>query len=285
METQVSIPPHLVPGRQFIDMPFDPEWAIRRIERFMKRYAKQTLFNGPWIIGSSGGLDSTTVIDLAVTVFGPEKVVVALVPYGAIRLIKSTAMLAYAHFGIPQKNVYQVNIRPAVDGLTKKLAWHEELEGSEGLFGDIITGERVIALNYLAKLLGGQVLGTKNRTDRFIGHTSPICYQSNLEVIAWLYKSHVWQIAKALGVPEEIIAQQPSTGLWTGQTDQGELGASYQEIDQVLYALYDRKKKPSWIERKGIAPKTIRMVIDRVGKYSDKSNLPVILGDANWWER
>ena len=74
---------------------------------------------------------------------------------------------------------------------------------------------------------------------------------ADIQPIVHLYKTEIFQIAKEMGIPEAIINKPPSAGLWEGQSDEGELGLSYAEIDSSLISLERREwKSVSPVERK-----------------------------------
>ncbi len=109
-------------------------------------------------------------------------------------------------------------------------------------FGNIMARVRMIILFDLAKKHSALVCGTENKSEHLLGYFTRFGDEaSDIEPIAHLYKTQVYQLAKSLGVPQEIIDQKPSAGLWTGQTDENEFGFTYEEADQVLSLYFDKK--------------------------------------------
>src|SRR5262249_3205873 len=91
-----------------------------------------------------------------------------------------------------------------------------------------------------------------------------------------LYKTQVWALAAAIGVPDAIIRKQPSADLWTGQTDEAELGFGYREVDQLLYMMVDLRYARAELWGAGFAEPFVRRVADMVRQSQFKRRLPVI---------
>ena len=95
-------------------------------------------------------------------------------------------------------------------------------------------------------------VGTSNKTENLLGYTT--IFGDNaaaLHPIADLYKCQIRQLSRALGVPDSILAKAPSADLWAGQTDEGELGFSYDQADQILYLLVDQRYTPEEVIARG----------------------------------
>ena len=97
---------------------------------------------------------------------------------------------------------------------------------------------RMATLYYLAQSRNALVLGTGNRAEMMVGYFTKYGDGGvDLEPLGELYKHEVRQLARVLGVPEPLITRPPTAGLWPGQTDEGELGITYDELDAILAAL------------------------------------------------
>lgn len=108
--------------------------------------------------------------------------------------------------------------------------------------GNIMARVRMIILFDLAKKHNALVCGTENKTEYLLGYFTRFGDEaSDIEPIKHLYKTQVYQLAKHLGVPDQIINRRPTAGLWSSQTDEGEFGFSYEEADNVLYLYSDKK--------------------------------------------
>jgi NAD+ synthase len=102
---------------------------------------------------------------------------------------------------------------------------------------------------------------------------------SDLEPIRGLYKTQVWALARALGLPAPIIEQAPTAGLWEGQTDEGELGFSYQQADLILSAAMDEHLTVDEIAAKGVPRDVVVQVLERVTSNEFKHRLPHVYGE------
>ncbi|MCK4470927.1 MAG: NAD(+) synthase, partial [Anaerolineae bacterium] len=97
---------------------------------------------------------------------------------------------------------------------------------------------RMVTLYYLAQSRNYLVLGSGNRTEIEVGYyTKHGDGGVDLLPLGSLYKTQVWELARELGVPQQVIERPPSAGLWPGQTDEGEMGITYRELDRVLAAI------------------------------------------------
>jgi NAD+ synthase len=99
------------------------------------------------------------------------------------------------------------------------------------------------------------VCGTSNRSEYLLGYCTKFGDNAaDIQPILHLYKSDVYVMAKEIGIPEPIIKKAPSAGLWEGQSDEKEIGLSYDQIDTALRALEDRNWEPkSATEKKVLA--------------------------------
>ena len=187
------------------------------------------------VIGLSGGIDSAVVTKLCADAIGPEKVLNVFMPTLVTPFDDYRATLDLANlFGTEYK---VVNVQPAVDALAAVLLTDKETPLENG---NIAARCRMIVLYNLAKKRNYIVIGTSNRSELMMGYFTKYgdggC---DVMPMAGLYKTEVRQIAKAIGVPDDIIAKPPSAGLWEGQTDESEMGITYAHLDRILYGIYD----------------------------------------------
>jgi NAD+ synthase len=121
------------------------------------------------------------------------------------------------------------------------------------------------------------VLGTSNKTELLLGYgTLHGDMASAINPIGDLYKTQVWALARFVGVPEEIVAKNPSADLFVGQTDESDLGFTYREVDDLLYRMVDERWSTSELEAAGFAPAFVRRVSEMVRNSQFKRRLPVI---------
>jgi NAD+ synthase len=97
---------------------------------------------------------------------------------------------------------------------------------------------RMTTLYYVANLCRGIVLGTGNKSESMIGYFTKYGDGGvDLKPISQLYKHEVRAVASAIGVPQAVIDRPPSAGLWAGQTDEKEIGLTYDQLDAALAAI------------------------------------------------
>jgi NAD+ synthase len=181
------------------------------------------------LLGMSGGLDSSVTAVLCERALGP----------GARGLILP------CHSN-PQDEAHALLVAERFDISAEKI----DLSGAFDLMVDILPpGDklaeanlkprlRMIALYYYANNLGYLVVGSGNKSELMVGYFTKYGDGAvDLLPLGGLYKTQVRQLATDLGIPQEIIDKPPSAGLWQGQTDEGELGISYEELDSALIAL------------------------------------------------
>jgi NAD+ synthase len=118
------------------------------------------------------------------------------------------------------------------------------------------------------------VIGTSNKTEALLGYgTLHGDMAAALQPIGDLYKSQLRAVARELGVPEEIVRKPPSADLWPGQTDEGELGSSYEDLDRALFALVDRRWTVDRCVRAGLERPLVEWVERRVARMEFKRQL------------
>jgi hypothetical protein len=124
------------------------------------------------------------------------------------------------------------------------------------------------------------VLVERNGYTVFCGNTKYGDGGVDILPIGHLYKTQVRQLARFVGVPEKIIDKPPSAGLWKGQTDEGEIGLSYEEIDKILHCLHDRRMSVSQtVKVLKTRKKYVQMIMDMMKASEHKRRLPPIPSD------
>jgi NAD+ synthase len=147
-------------------------------------------------------------------------------------------------------------------------------------WGNWMARTRMCVLYDLSAKYQGLVVGTSNRTEMLVGYFTQ--YGDGacaFEPIGHLYKSEVWDMARYLGIPEQIITKAPTADLWSGQTDEGELGITYPRLDTILYAMTEtRLSEPEMLER-GITQAEIHLVSRLMSRSAFKRQLPPLISD------
>ena len=125
--------------------------------------------------------------------------------------------------------------------------------------------QRMICQYALARFLNGLVVGTENLSEYYLGyftlHGDQAC---DISPIAGLFKTQVYELARYLGVPNWIIEKKPTAGFWPGQTDEAELGFSYEKADPILYFYFVKNYSKEKITKMGFNSKLVNKVLERV---------------------
>jgi NAD+ synthase len=223
------------------------------------------------VINLSGGVDSAVTTALALQAVGAPQLFVALQPYGALGAQGvQSARLVITALQIPDEQVILLDIKPAVDAIAAQTVAPDRIR-----LGNIMARVRMIYLFDLAKRLDALVCGTENRTEHYLGYYTRFGDSaSDLEPIRGLYKTQVWALARALKLPQPIIEQAPTAGLWEGQTDEEELGYSYQAADEVLQYHLDDHLSLEEIVANGVPREIVDTVLTRVEQSAFKRYLP-----------
>ncbi len=246
-----------------------------KIVNFLKSEVKEAGFQKV-IVALSGGIDSATVAFLCVKALGKENVLLAQFPY---QKQDSDASLVIEKLQIPGENLFEIEISEIVSSFALVFARSHLARQGETLrnlrVGNLMARIRMILLYDLAKASNALVCGTENKSEYLLGYFTRFGDEaSDLEPIRNLYKTEVMELAKELGVPEKIIKKAPTAGLWTGQTDEKELGFSYQACDPVLSLYFDKKLDWKEIIKQGYDEKLVEKIKEQVEKNAFKNEAP-----------
>lgn len=221
------------------------------------------------VVGLSGGIDSAVTAALCVKAAGADHVYGLMLPYRLSHPDSlNHATLLAEKLGI-QTTV--VDISPMVD------AYFETYEPDADPLrrGNRMARERMCVLYDHSAKHNALVAGTGNRSELLIGY----CTQYGdsacaFEPIGHLYKTEVKEIARILGVPDEIIEKNPTADLWEGQTDEEEMGISYARLDAILHQLYDLDKTQEALLVEGFRDEEIALVRSMYKKSVFKRVMP-----------
>lgn len=222
------------------------------------------------VVGVSGGVDSALTCFLTAAALGPENVLALRMPYRS----SSPESLEHADLVIQATGVNHKTI-PITDMVDAFLGLVPDTDPIRK--GNVMARSRMIALYDQSAAFEGLVVGTGNKTEVLLGYTTlygdAACAFNPLGDI---YKTQVRQLARSIGVPEVIIAKPPSADLWVGQTDEEELGFTYEEVDQLLYLLIEEKYSlPSCVEA-GFERSLVEAVVKQIQRTQFKRVMPPI---------
>lgn len=222
------------------------------------------------VIGLSGGIDSALSAYLAALALGAENVLAVRMPYAT----SSQASLDDAQAVIDALGIRSIDV--PISGMVDALiAQFPDMDSMRK--GNIMARARMIVLYDQSAAHGLLPIGTSNKTEFLLGYTT-IYGDSGvaLQPIADLYKYQVRQLSDALGVPRSILDKAPSADLWEGQTDEAELGFTYNDVDQVLYLLVDGRYSVAQVIDEGFDAAFVEKVWRRVKANHFKRTMPNI---------
>ena len=227
------------------------------------------------VLGLSGGVDSAVVACLLQRSLGADNVHALIMPY------RESNPDSQQHGEVLCKQLdipYTVeDISPMVDAF-----FEQKADASVLRRGNKMARERMCFLYDYSAEHNALVIGTSNKTELLLGYGTIFGdLASAINPIGDLYKTQIWQLAEYLNVTREIIDKKPSADLWIGQTDEEELGYTYQEIDQMLYYLVDLRYPNEILMDLGYSQSSIADIKSRLQKNQFKRRPPVIAKLSN----
>lgn len=222
------------------------------------------------VLGLSGGVDSSVSAMLAAEALGPSNVLGIKMPYktsSAESLSDADAVAAAC--GIATETI---EISPQIDAYFDRFPDADRMRR-----GNKMARERMTILYDHSARWQALVLGTSNKTELLLGYgTLHGDMASALNPIGDLYKTQIWALAEHIGVPASVVEKQPSADLWSGQTDEAELGFGYRDVDRLLFAMIDQRKDREQLLASGFDMTFVDRVATMVRNSQFKRRLPVI---------
>jgi NAD+ synthase len=222
------------------------------------------------LVGLSGGVDSAVTAVLAAAALGAANVLAVLMPYKS----SHPDSQAHAELVVEQSGIasLSVDITPQIDSYFERFP-----DADARRRGNKMARERMTILYDLSARWNGLVLGTSNKTELLLGYGTLYGDMAcAFAPIGDLYKSQLRDVARHLGVPERILAKPPSADLWPGQTDETELGFTYDAVDRILYALVDRRWTVDRCVAAGLDRRLVEAVARRVALMEFKRQTPPV---------
>mgnify|MGYP000542535477 CR=1 FL=1 len=242
------------------------------IENFIRKEVDSAGAEGV-VIGVSGGVDSATVAILSAEAIGSDKVLGLIMPESGVTenrdIVDAKEVCRKA--GI---KYIEIDISSIVDSFL-------EAVGSDGkskiAIANLKPRIRMMLNYYHANSLNRIVAGTGNKSELMVGYFTKYgdggC---DILPIGDLYKTEVYELAKHIGVPESILKKKPSAGLWKGQTDEGEMGVTYRELDRVLSEIEKGLSTMEIAEKTGIDEDVVKKVFYMVETSEHKRKMPPV---------
>lgn len=257
-----------------INLSINPNLARKILTGFIKSEITRAGFERA-VIGLSGGIDSALSCVLAAEALGPDNVLAVRMPYKS----SSPESLEHAQMVIEQFEVQSetIDITDMVDPLIVR-----DPEMSKLRKGNIMARARMIVLYDQSEAFNGLVVGTGNKTEILLGYSTLWGDSASaLNPNGDLYKTQVRQLSRALKIPSAIVDKPPSADLWVGQTDEDELGFTYEDVDKLLYLLVDQRYNPQECVEAGFAKSFVEKVVKRIRNTQFKRMLPPIAKISN----
>lgn len=237
--------------------------------RFLRREAGKFGFQRA-LVGLSGGVDSAVSAALCARAFGPKNVLGLRLPYKSSSAASETDALAVvAALGIETR---RVDISAMVDGYLVQQDVSDRLRR-----GNVMARARMIALYDVSAEWRALVIGTSNKTEILLGYSTQFGdAASALNPLGDLYKQQVFQLARHLGLPPQVIEKTPTADLFEGQTDEGELGFTYAQADALFERMVDQRMSEEELVAAGFEREFVRRIGARVAQNQYKRLPPII---------
>jgi NAD+ synthase len=254
--------------------PLDTELAEKVLVQFLREEAARAGFHR-LVIGLSGGIDSAVSALLAVRAVGAQNFIALALPW------KGSSPESYEHAVLVAEaggfDVEQVDLTASAEGLLAVIPEPDNLR-----IGNVLARLRMVALWDRSHKERALVVGTSNKTELLLGYsTMHGDMAAALNPLGDLYKCQIRELARHLGVPDVVTRKPPSADLWADQTDEGELGFSYDAADAVLWRLVDHRESPEALIAQGFDEELVETLVRRMRQSQFKRRGPLIAKLSN----
>jgi NAD+ synthase len=250
----------------------NPESVVEGIVAFLRQTYEQQQKKQA-VIAVSGGIDSSLSLALLARALPKEQITALILPYGDQSTTDNELICDF--LSIPKENRRILNIKPIVEAVTSVVLLSEQDTIRKG---NLMARGRMMVVYDTAKEKDALVCGTENKSEHYLGYYTRFGdAASDIEPIAHLYKTQVRQLGEALFFPEQFLKKPPSAGLWSGQTDEQEMGFTYEVADQVLEQLVDNHVLPTEIKVDGVEDTTVQKVVNQVKANRFKFHVPYVI--------
>lgn len=257
-----------------IDLKINTDLARTILTGFIASEVKRVGYSRA-VVGLSGGIDSALACVLAAEALGPENVLAVRLPNKSSSPDSlEHAQLLIDRLGVASKTIVITGMADALIGMDPEM--------SKMRRANILARSRMIVLYDQSEVFKGLVIGTSNKTEILLGYTTLFGDSASaINPIGDLYKAQVRQLSRALDIPAPIVDKAPSADLWQGQTDEAELGFTYEQVDPLLYLLVDQRYSPQEAVEAGFDEKFVGVVVERIRRYQFKRMMPPIAKLSN----
>jgi NAD+ synthase len=260
--------------KEDISLEINTELARQILVGFLRTEITRAGFSRA-VVALSGGVDSSLSCLLATEALGPENVLALRMPYRTSP--PDTMEDAQQVIKLSGAKELTLPITEMVDAYLDKVSDADRVRR-----GNVMARMRMIVLYDQSAAFQGLVVGTGNKTEILLGYTT--LYGDSacaLNPLGDLYKTQVRQLAAAMGVPDSIMKKAPSADLWVGQTDEGELGFTYEQVDRLLFLLVDERYSREACLDAGFDREFVDHVLELIRRNQFKRVLPPIAKLSN----
>ena len=240
------------------------EGAEETIEKFLSEKLRKAGAKG-FVVGVSGGIDSAVVLRLCLRAVGAQKVLGLMMPERDspkedLSDAKEQCELDGIRFKVIDITEPVASFKKSIGGTVDRMS-----------LANIKARCRMVVLYHFANTEKLLVVGTSNKSEMLMGYFTKFGDGgADLEPIGDLYKTEVRELAREMGIPERIIKKAPSAGLWKGQTDEGEMGITYDRLDAILLGIELGLKENEITERAETTPKEVSRIANTIRMTSHK---------------
>lgn len=250
----------------------NPKDTVDIISGFIKDLVDESKSDG-LVVGLSGGIDSSVVTYISAQVVNRDKILGLIMPSETTSTEDVQDALSVAEvLGIKKKIISIDNVLEEFTTLSVRQSSKEQQQLAQA---NLKARIRMLILYYHANSMNRLVLGTGNKSELLVGYFTKYGDGGvDLLPLGDLYKTDVQKIAIHLSIPFNILNKPPTAGLWHGQTDEQELGITYELLDKILYLLEDEELQPDQVADQLYIPEKEVLRIKSLMKFAEHKLVP-----------